>query len=298
MIDRILRGTPEERVARRNLDRLGSKAKPTPAEQRILKESSALNWNYRLRQIKAGIPSLVAVGLATFGLVKLLSTETPTPPSWLTIQDRDLLGNKTVAVAINAATLWNDRYNCGRDVTIKRIGKVKTEPSRTPGMVTKSFEEAHPGLIEISEEAPDVRGDVLHAMTHACQPNESTPTTPFILSSGDSFIIITGYHGATVLFTDANGTPGQKFTKTEEALAERNAHVFPGYGTNNREQIELGREALGHFPLTSTLDVTRFTKTNDYPGIVRVVMGLNPNESVEPDHVYETMKKYQLAANK
>lgn len=190
-----------------------------------------------------------------------------------------------LTTTIEAATHeWKQRYICGRAITVRPF---KGESKET-GKVKETVEEtAGPGYIKLDPDTRfSVRNIILHAMTHACQPEKPTMLSepiPF----PDGWII--GYQGASIMVRLRNGNQTY-FRKMEEGMCERNASFFPGYSVPNLQYLSVGKLARQHFPQEQ--DTMRYVRHNDVPGIVAVI--LNETE-ISPGDIDKVIRMYQKA---
>lgn len=285
MLEKVIRGTPKEQKAKQTISELESKEVRTKREEKLYQQALKDRRNLRNRRVSWGIVTACALGLTILTLTQL----SPKENSWLKIQDIDQIGAVRANIARQAALDWDRRYHCQRDVTIKFRSYVE-EKSLPDGQIVIVEESASPGLIAIGPEV-DIRDNVLHAMTHACQPDNFTPVTPFRIRGA----VVVGYHGASVKVTPDSTGEENYFRKVEEGIAERNASWFQGYEVGHRALFEVGSEALSDFPLQAGDLVEEWVKSNDMPQIVREILRLPPGSPVGPEELESAMTKYQQA---
>ncbi len=135
--------------------------------------------------------------------------------------------------------------------------------------------------------APNLRNTVLHAMTHACQPNATMLKHPLSFHDGK----ITGYEGLSLVVKLYDGTKTQ-FQAFEEAFAEREAAQFPGYYNTNSSYFAAGRHALEAFPVSEYPDAYRWVETNDVPDFVRGELHMSPAQPVTGTEIGDLMQVY------
>jgi|SRR3989344_7628917 len=195
--------------------------------------------------------------------------------------------------AQQAAVEWDSRFDCGRDVEIVPLGGRTDETTvfTAEGFkTTLNYEIAEPGRIMLGK-IGDARNITLHAMTHACKPDQPTLLdTPLEYVDG----IIRGFHGGEVLITTHEGKE-TKITLIEEAMAERNASVFPGYEISNLSYYEMGVLALTELPFDTYPNAHEWIQRNDVPAIVRAILGLRSNANISGRQIEKVMRMFNDA---
>ena len=189
---------------------------------------------------------------------------------------------KIIAAAMRE---WNGRYACGREVEVQPFeGSYRDLANGVREIVEET---AGPGYMKINPTSRiSLRKIVLHAMTHACQPDApNILPRPIPLGS----VTIIGYHGASVMVRLRDGQQ-TFFRKMEEGLCERNASFFPGYTISHRGYFAAGKLARQHFP--EGRDTMALIRNNDVPGLIGIIVG-----KAEPSlaDVQKVMNMYQEA---
>ena len=204
-------------------------------------------------------------------------------PSWLTAENLEIIGQERAIRAINAARRWNTRYKAGRRITLTPldINEEKRLPDGGTGVI---LETAEPGIIKLGREG-DPFMIVLHAMTHATKPDNST-LLDLQLPFSDGFI--RGYHGLNILVVLNNGEE-TKFTKIEEGMAERNASSFQGYTVEDGRYFAVGKLARSHFPFERYRHAHEWAKSNDVPGLIRARLSLPSGTNLTSVHLETIM---------
>ncbi len=191
---------------------------------------------------------------------------------------------------LQAASDWNDRYHCNREITVIPYFSPGTDKGN--GIVETILDDSSPGLIILNTNQiiSEMRNTVLHAMTHANVKDSHTilgerfSTQPGV----DAY----GYQGAAILVLLSNGEKSA-FRKIEEAICERNASYFPGYTIGISQYAKITKLAKEHFTNDSIIG---WVENNDVPSIVGSIVGRPPNE-VTPEDIKKVMTMYMNAWN-
>lgn len=293
MLKEFFWGTPEEIRANKRHARLSRINRLSPAQQAELPELERLSRRLFLRRGATvfGIGAILSVG--GIGINRLKNNSSPVDNStWFRVEDRQLIGEGRINAAIKASDDWNALYQCGRDVTLKYIQAVESTKN---GSVTSSEEKAEPGLIYITPRG-DARKIILHAMTHACKPDQPTLLPePFKILNGSSEIY--GYHGLALLIRDVQ--KGQTmFTLFEEGIAERNAIYFPNYTYAGRNYGNIGRFTLARFPREQYPLAHDWVKNNNVPAFVNNLLSLPADHRLTNSDLEEAMFIYAETWNR
>lgn len=274
-IAEVFIGTPVERAAREQAKELKAKDVLKARERKQLNVASGFSRRLFLRQVGllgAGV-ALTGLGVTDFLREKTDNELSIKIPSWITVENREGIGHDRVRDAVKAAIDWDRRYAAGRKITIKPL-PFKEKIVEPDGSITTIEEQADSGNIMLGKTG-DARNITLHAMTHAAQLDE-----PFMLDTPLPFSqgVIRGFQGLKVLVTLSSGEE-TKFTKIEEGMAERNASIFQGYTVNNSRYLAVGNLSRAQLPFDKFPQAHGWAKSNDFPALVRAVLGL-PNDSV------------------
>lgn len=233
--------------------------------------------------------------LLPLGLITVLSTllmfcyKPIISHKWISIGSG--FSQKQRQIIQKAMSDWDARYHCERQIAVDVLAeKTKILPN---GVQETTLESAWPGKISLisSQNDLDLRNSVLHAMTHACQPDSPTTIAQnYLIEPG---VEAYGYHGASILVTLKNGEK-TAFRKIEEGICERNASYFEGYNILDSRYFAVGKLARQHF--TNDL-VVGWVKRNDIPALVASLIGKQPN-NVTQDDIRHVMTMYMKTWNK
>jgi len=196
----------------------------------------------------------------------------PEPPVWLVIDPGAELSKPVLRRAILAAVEWNEKFHCDRMVLLT---------SRVPEAKASGFfnwevtmESAGAGWIAISPDAgkAQAKSTVLHAMTHACKPDQMTKIQPIPYQEGSSLAHIVAFEGLSLIVRLPNGQENA-FRKIEEGLCERNATLLNYKPLNHEGYRRVRQLTLEHFPVDSMIDPNVFIRTNDVRGFTAAFLG-------------------------
>lgn len=211
---------------------------------------------------------------------------------WFKVEDEQLIGKERVNIAVKAAQDWDSNYQCERDVTLKYIQSVESVAG--DGSIRSFDEKAEPGIIYLTPRG-DARKIILHAMTHACKPDQPTLLPePFVILDGNSEVY--GYHGLALLVRDIK-RKSTMFTLFEEGMAERNAFYFPGYTYAGINYGNVGRLTTSKFPKEQYPQAENWVKTNNVPAFVNSLLSLPANHAITAPDLEEAMFRYAQAWN-
>lgn len=204
----------------------------------------------------------------------------------ITIEGLDL---QTAQLARRAAMNWDEHYKCGR--SIKIIPFKGESQKKGKGTITIVGEE-DPGLIRLGE-ATDVEFEILHAMSHACQPDK-----PTLLEKPLPYVdgIIRGFHGLNIMVTTKYGEE-TNFTLFEEGMAERNASYFSGYTVSDPRYFAIGNLTRTRIPLDKYPNAHKWNQVNNVPLFLQVVLNLPPGMFITAAHIQDAMLVYQNVWN-
>jgi hypothetical protein len=175
---------------------------------------------------------------------------------------------KQTTVIKDAIAEWKAHYVCGRSIQVRPFkGTTKvTQKEKNVRVRETILETAGPGRIRIDPDMQySLRDPMLHAMTHAC-----TPDDPYMLPKPIQFKdgVIIGYKGAKIMVRLKNGTE-TFFTKLEEGLCERNASFLTPYTNHNNSYFRVAQLARNHFP--KGIDPMPLIRNNDVPGLAAIM---------------------------
>lgn len=288
-------GTKEERQAQKLTNNLRSRRRLTEREQTQLLEAERLVKRITVRRLGVAAAALGFLGSITFLATKddVFGISQNDIPSWITLEDENKLGKRKAKEAVLAAIEWDNRFDCGRNITINSLDNpfTRTTPE---GIVIRQEEFANPGKISIAKNV-NARDNILHGMTHACQQlDEPKPLDPPIpIPDG----LIVGVKGLSLRVKVRTTGEEQDFPWFEEGMAERNASAFPGYKINNPIYSGLGSLTLRKFPLEPNSKAHEFAKTSDIESFLREVLNLGTSTSLTPRHFEQAMDQYQTTYN-
>lgn len=293
MFIEFFKRTKSERNIIQSRDKLRLKGDLNPKERKkleALEKDAKLASTKLLRRRTIGVLMPLALAVATTALTTpmFFSDKRQGVPDWIKVEDGRSIGFDRAQEAVTAAVEWDNRYHCGREITIREL-KYPVKQDLGEGKIATTLEEADAGYIELGPEG-DVRNITLHAMTHACKPDKPTLfPNPLPFSGG----VIRGYHGFFILVTTKHGTK-TKFTKIEEAMSERNASAFPRYGVEDDRYFALGSLARQHFPFDTFPGIGGGFRTNDVPALIRARFNL-PQSAPTFEYLTNLMDEYQQA---
>ena len=165
-------------------------------------------------------------------------------------------------------------------------------------IIGENIEHAEPGKIFIGRHG-SARNLTLHAMTHACVPNNPTfLRQPLRVRDG----AIIGYHGLRILVATVDVGIERKI-HIDEGMAERNASIFPNYNLNIEipgfETRTQYYDNVGQLTRTTTPfghpNAHEWAKTNNVPAFVRTHLRIPTSQPVTAEHLVEVMNRYSAA---
>lgn len=210
-------------------------------------------------------------------------------PIWLNFENSAEIGKERMANIIKAASDWNNRFGCGRSVTIRPYRENKVE-TLADGSKDTTLEIARPGLMEIGSEG-NAYNITLHTMTHACKPSKPTILSePLPFRNGK----ILGFHGLFVLAELFDGRQAT-FKLIEEGMAERNAAVFPGYIVTHPGFFAIRELTISLFGYSRFPKAHTWTQTSSVPSLVRTALNIPPGNLVSGGDIYQVIEMYDTA---
>lgn len=209
------------------------------------------------------------------------------PGFGLRIYNPKFFGEKRMTAITDAAKEWDRQYQCNRQVIVTPYTQYE-KSSDSRGHTFTTFETTTPGHIQLGRQgsAYDV---VLHAMTHACKTDRTTPIDPPV-EYGDGSSIAIGVNGLTI---DLQSTDGKITTSKniEEAMAERNAALAsPIYRVTN-----LGYYTVGKHMIQTTApfrDAETWTQNNDLTSFVDAELGLPKGTPLNSQNLTHVIDEY------
>lgn len=288
-------GTKEQRAAPQKVKDLAAEPNLTRRKKDALLDAKKLSkdlFKVRLRTAVLATACLCLLG----GFCSMHNNQKPDTleglPNWLTVEGVSKMGRTKAMQAASAAMEWDNKFQCGRDVTIGRLENPYIEDLGA-GFKAEEEETSEHGKIAIADRR-NVRDIVLHAMTHACTPDNATPLIPYLgIPDGQA----TGYSGLKVE-TILNSGQKSLFILMEEGMAERNAFSFPGYTPPNHPGYEAIRKLTTQLlPLTDS-NAHLLAKQNDVEAFVRKELNLPKNIKIMGNDIQAVMNKYQKAWDK
>lgn len=227
------------------------------------------------RASKLPLMILAALGLAlligavaAFKPWELFTPQLPVP-SWIKIDDGFSKPERNVI--IQAATDWDDRFKCGRTVVFHRW---EAQTNLRPGQTL--VEQAGRGEIWVDPDYDvggyNARNAILHAMTHACGGDPSTPAAyqGLVLDEVEG-VTLDAFTGLTVVYRN-NQSQYDDVGDIEEGLAEYMAMQIPGYPGSNHSAYIYWKSTLMSLGLTPD-QVWAYHRNSDLPGFVMKVLG-------------------------
>lgn len=295
MLKEFLRGTKSERDVFQNRDLLRARNHLSAQAKEKLgtleKEAKKISRKLFVRRA-VGVVASTALVVAAIGLTGSMLFSEQRQGVSIRVEDEAILGSDRVQQAITAAVEWDNRYHCGREITIREL-KWPGKQDLGEGKISTTQEEAGAGYIELGLEG-DARNITLHAMTHACKPDKPTVlAVPLPFADG----VITGYHGFTLLVTLKDGSKSN-FTKIEEAMAERNASVFSGYTIEDARYFAVGNLARRDFPFNKFPDIENGFRKNNVPALIRARFNLPASALPTAKQHTALMDEFQQAWDK
>lgn len=250
-------------------------------ERRALEE---VRRKSRRRFLKLGGAALLVAGATAVGISKIPRTEQSSLQ--LTIEG---LEPRTAELVRRVAKRWDDRYGCNRPI---KIVPYAGEAQRFGRGTITTVDEVDPGLIKLGN-TTSVESAILHAMNHACHPDN-----PTLFEKPLSFVdgVIRGFHGLNLLVTTKLGED-TKFTLFEEGMAERNASDFPEYRVSEPRYYAIGNLTRTRVPFDNYPDAHQWSKNNDVISFLRAALNLPQSGQITVRHIQQAMSLYQDSWN-
>jgi hypothetical protein len=256
-----------------------------------MKSSISSSTDYRSKGLATALMISVLGGPHNNMLGRDLTSEMP---EWLEISadNQTKLTITHTKNAIKAAIDWDKKFHCGRKVSVTH--STENDQKVLPNGLIETIEEsAYPGKIILRTKGQnyDSYNIVLHAMTHACVPEQTTfLPTPIPFSDGH----IIGYSGLQ-LVVQLKNYDITNFTKIEEGMAERNATtVKKDYKVGSATYFAVGNITLDHFP-TSDQTAHELGKKSDLPTFIRKFLGYDNTKELTSRDFEKVMKVYDQA---
>lgn len=289
----FIRGNPEQRAARQTIKGLKELEKVKELnnrQQAALGKAQGITRRLLLQRLLAGT---VAVGFGGIPVLLSLKEGEQAVPSWLTVEEGDVLGEERVKAAVQAAKDWDAKYKRGGPITIRPLDAKEREvlPS---GEVITILEQAESGDIRLSQEG-DPRNNILHAMTHASKPAQPTfLSSPIPYADG----VVRGFHGLFILVNLDKDGKDTNFKILEEGMAERNAAAFQGYTVTDGRYFNIGTLTRELFPFDKYSQAHEWGKHNDVPSLMRARFNLPADAVLTGDHFSQLIAEYADAWNR
>jgi hypothetical protein len=208
-------------------------------------------------------------------------------PSWIKLGDLKELHPNALQQALRSAERWKEKYGFNKKLTIKYMEPVHS--TNAFGSSTIRQEEAEGGLIVVSNQ-PDIKNIVLHAMTHASRPEESTVLEQSLIGSGGEILAFTGLTIAIHLADKPNEI--RYFSLFEEGMAERNAASFKDYPASDPIYHALGLTTLRYFPHSEGNKDHELVVRSDVPNFVRRILNIPESQQVGAEDVFHAISLY------